>query len=459
MEDLNFSAFALCPLDGRYKKDVEEFSEILTEYGLVKNRVMVEVKWLKFLINNLKSSEILDGFGGEKLRLIYEYFDLDAYKRVKEIESVTNHDVKAVELYVAEKLKDINPAFEELKSFVHFGCTSEDINNVAYASMIKEGVFNVWIPSAEKLINMLHEMSIKYKDTPMLAHTHGQPATPTTVGKELLVPCYRLKGALKRIKETVILAKFNGATGNYSAVNIAFPEENWPALSQKFIEEELGFTFNPITTQIESHDYMCELFDDIRHFNNIMRDLDIDMWLYISMDYFKQKVIDGEVGSSVMPHKVNPIKFENSEGNIKVANALLDLLSNELPCSRMQRDLSDSTVLRNIAPALGYSLVAIKSLIRGLDRVSVNTEKLKFDLYGRWEILAEAIQTVLRKNGIPEAYDKLKELTRGKMVKREDIITFVESLDTISNEDKERLLKLTPEKYIGLAIETVDCNS
>lgn len=345
---------------------------------------------------------------------------------------------------------------DSLVSFVHIGCTSEDITNPSYANMISTALSEVWIPTAEWLIDKISEIAIEHANTAMLAHTHGQPATPTTIGKEMTVYVYRLRRSLENIKSIKLCAKFNGATGNYSAISVAFPNENWPVLAKRFIEEYLELEFNPVTTQIESHDYVCHILDGIRHFNNVLRDFDLDMWLYISMEYFKQIAVKTEVGSSTMPHKVNPIRFENSEANIKIGNGICSVLSDELPRSRMQRDLSDSSLQRNIGLALGYSIQAIEQTIGGLKKVAVNTDKISSDLDSKWEVLAEPIQTVLRKYGIPDAYNQLKELTRGKNISKESIQEFIKSLDVLSSEDKATLLALTPSSYIGLASKIVE---
>lgn len=456
-ENISAKHFALGPLDGRYSQIGEKLAPYFSEYALVKNRVKVEVFWLKFLLENVNGSEILESFDINRLpeiMAIYTDFSDSSYMRVKEIESVTNHDVKSVELFVAEKLKEMG--MDSLVSFVHIGCTSEDITNPSYANMISTAISEVWIPTAEQLIDKISEIAINHADTAMLAHTHGQPATPTTVGKEMAVYSYRLKKSLENIKSIKTCAKFNGATGNYAAISVAFPNENWPVLAQYFIEEYLGLEFNPVTTQIESHDYICHILDGIRHFNNVLRDFDLDMWLYISMEYFYQIAVKTEVGSSTMPHKVNPIRFENSEANIKMSNGICSILSDELPRSRMQRDLSDSSLQRNIGLAFGYSLQAIEQTIGGLKKVAVNTDKISSDLDSKWEVLAEPIQTVLRKYGIPDAYNQLKELTRGKNISKESIQEFIKSLDVISDEDKSTLLDLTPAGYIGLAVKIVE---
>lgn len=456
-ENISAKHFALGPLDGRHSQIGEKLAPYFSEYALVKNRVKVEVYWLKFLLENVNGSDILDAFDIDRLpeiMAIYTDFSDASYVRVKEIESVTNHDVKSVELFVAEKLKEMG--MDSLVSFVHIGCTSEDITNPSYANMISTALKEVWIPAAEQLIDKISEIAINHANTAMLAHTHGQPATPTTIGKEMTVYSYRLKKSLENIKSIKTCAKFNGATGNYAAISVAFPNENWPVLAKSFIEEYLELEFNPVTTQIESHDYVCHILDGIRHFNNVLRDFDLDMWLYISIEYFKQIAVKTEVGSSTMPHKVNPIRFENSEANIKIGNGICSVLSDELPRSRMQRDLSDSSLQRNIGLAFGYSIQAIEQTIGGLKKVAVNTDKISSDLDSKWEVLAEPIQTVLRKYGIPDAYNQLKELTRGKNISKESIQEFIKSLDVISDEDKSTLLALTPSGYIGLAGKIVE---
>ena len=452
-ENLELKSFiALCPLAGRYLDISKQLSPYFSEYGLTKNRVKVEVLWLKFLIENIKDSDILNSIKEKdisKILKIYEDFSEESYLRIRQIDKITNHDVKAAEIYVGEELKKIG--FDKLVSFVHIGCTSEDINNTSYGNMIKNGLNDVWIKSAESLIDVISKLAKDNLNIPMLAHTHGQPATPTTVGKEFKVYEYRLKKSLENIKNVKITAKFNGATGTYAAISVAFPKYNWEELSKKFVEEYLQLEFNPLTTQIEGHDYIAHIADGIRHFNNIVLDFDVDMWLYISMEYFKQIPVRSEVGSSTMPHKVNPIRFENSEANIDMSNAIFMALSNKLVKSRMQRDLSDSSSKRNIGLAFGYSIQAINQTISALKRIEVNKQKLSSELENRWEVLAEPIQTVLRKYGIPDAYNKLKELTRGKNISKEAIQEFVQGLDILSTDDKQVLLNLTPEKYIGLA--------
>jgi adenylosuccinate lyase len=456
LNTLNSASYlALCPLDGRYSKVAQKLAPYFSEYALVKNRVKVEVKWLCFIIQFVEdkttfSTRIKD------IEAIYKNFDKKSFDRVKEIESKTNHDVKAVEYFIDEKLDELG--ISSLKSLVHIGCTSEDITNPSYANMINEALNDVWIPTAEELIDFISNMAVEYADTTMLAHTHGQPATPTTIGKEFTVYVCRLRESLENIKSIKIRAKFNGATGNYAAISVAYPEENWPELSKLFVQKYLGLNFNPVTTQIESHDYICQLADAIRHFNNVLLDFDLDMWLYISMEYFKQIPVKNEVGSSTMPHKVNPIRFENSEANIDMSNAIFMALSNKLPRSRMQRDLSDSSSQRNIGLAFGYSIQAIEQTIGGLKKVAVNNEKISADLNGKWEVLAEPIQTMLRKYGIPDAYEQLKELTRGKSTTQEDIHKFIDSLEVLSEQDRHTLIALTPETYTGWAAKIVKDN-
>ena len=453
MERQEFECMTICPLDGRYAGIKDALAEYFSEYALIKYRVYVEVQWLKFLIENLENDILakFDKSNMSELERIANDFNYEAFQAFKEIEAVTRHDVKAVEYYIGNQLKAMG--FDYLISFVHIGCTSEDINNTSYASMIKNGLYNVWLPKAMEFADYIDELAEKYKDIAMLAHTHGQPATPTTIGKEFKVFAYRLYSSIEHVKDIKIKAKFNGATGTYSAIVTAFPNIDWPAMSKKFVEEYLGLTFNPLTTQIESHDYTCHILDGIRHFNNVLIDLDVDMWLYISMEYFKQIPVKGEVGSSTMPHKVNPIRFENSEANADMSNNICVGLSNKLPKSRMQRDLSDSSSQRNIGLAFGYSLQAIGETKNGLAKCVVNEDKLASDLNEKWEVLAEPIQTMLRKYGVPDAYDTLKALTRGKNISKEDILKFAESLDMLSEEDRQTLVNMTPASYVGKAAE------
>ncbi|MDR0849870.1 MAG: adenylosuccinate lyase [Christensenellaceae bacterium] len=452
--------YALSPLDGRYSKIRDALSPYFSEAALIKARVKVEVSWLKFLISkNIIDPKIIgEGVNLNEARGVIECinnFDERDFYRIKKIEKKTNHDVKAVELFVAEKLDNLG--YGNLKSYVHIGCTSEDINNLAYGMTMRDGLNEVWLPAAEELLLKVLGKAVNHADLPMLAHTHGQPATPTTVGKEFLVFAARMKRCMDEVKNVKMLGKFNGATGNYSAMNFAFSKSDWPKLNREFVES-LGMTFNPVTTQIESHDYMSSLFDAMKRFNNVVLDLDNDMWMYISMDYLKQIPVAGEVGSSTMPHKVNPINFENSKANLELSNGILSTLSDALQVSRMQRDLSDSSSQRNIGMGFGYSLQAILETQKGLGKIAVNGEKLHEDLENHWEITAEPIQTMLRKYGDPDAYNKLKEMTRGRKTTEEDILNFVGTLEEgydISPEDIEALRGVSPYNYVGLAGEIV----
>lgn len=458
MEKQEFECLTLCPLDGRYSGVKDALGEYFSEYALVKYRVFVEIQWLKFLIENVES-DVLAKFNHQdmgKLTAIASEFNYDSFARIKEIENTTRHDVKAVEYFIDEQVEALG--FGYLQSFVHIGCTSEDINNTSYACMLKYGLEDVWLPKAKEFATTIDNWANEHSDDAMLAHTHGQPATPTTIGKEFKVYAYRFLSSIENIEAVKIKAKFNGATGNYSAILTAFPNLDWQSLAKKFVEEYLELTFNPLTTQIESHDYTCHILDGIRHFNNVLVDFDVDMWLYISMEYFKQIPVKGEVGSSTMPHKVNPIRFENSEANIDMANNICIALSNKLPKSRMQRDLSDSSSQRNLGLAFGYSLQAINETSNGLAKCVVNKEKLVSDLNEKWEVLAEPIQTMLRKYGVPDAYDTLKALTRGKSISKEDILKFSESLDILSPQDRQTLVEMTPASYVGLAKELAKSN-
>ena len=453
MEKQEFESLTLCPLDGRYSGIKNALGEYFSEYALVKYRVYVEIQWLKFLIENVEC-DILSKFDKtnlDKIEAISKNFNYDAFSRIKEIESVTRHDVKAVEYYIGEQIKNLG--YDYLISFVHIGCTSEDINNTSYACMIKHGLQEVWLKKAKEVASTMDKWAKEHSDDAMLAHTHGQPATPTTIGKEFKVYAYRFKSSIENVESIKIKAKFNGATGNYSAILTAFPDVDWQVMAKKFVEEYLGLTFNPYTTQIESHDYTCHILDGVRHFNNVLVDFDVDMWLYISMEYFKQIPVKGEVGSSTMPHKVNPIRFENSEANVDMSNNICVALSNKLPKSRMQRDLSDSSSQRNLGLAFGYSLQAMNETLSGLEKCVVNKDKLALDLNEKWEVLAEPIQTMLRKYGMPNAYDTLKELTRGKNISKEDILAFASSLDVLSDVDRQTLIEMTPASYVGFAKE------
>ena len=439
----------ISPIDGRYKKLTKEVAEYFSEYNLIKNRVLVEIEWLKTLFKELHIAHTSKDI--EILNQILNNFNIEEAKRVKEIENVTKHDVKAVEYYIDEKLKQNN--IEKYNYLVHFACTSEDINNIAYGIMEKELIENVYIPNVETILNILKEKANDYKDIPMLSHTHGQNATPTTVGKELAIFVYRINKILNKIKQEKFTGKFNGTVGNFNAHIISYKDIDWIKISKKFVES-FGLEYNLFTTQIESHDTLCLIFSYITLLNNIILDFDSDMWMYISRDYFIQNNVAGEIGSSVMPHKINPINFENSMANIKMANGVISVLTENLQISRMQRDLSDSSLLRNIGNAIAYSIIAIKQSIIGLKKLHVNEEYLKKELENTPEVLAEAVQTILRKNKYDNAYELLKEMTRGKNVTLDEIRKFIEKLD-LDKEDKDRLLELTPEKYIGLASELV----
>lgn len=442
--------FAISPLDGRYADKVKSLNETVSEFGLIKYRVMVEIEWFKFLFSKpefgLPSLEAKDI---ELLDSIVNDFNEVGALRVKEIEATTNHDVKAVEYYIKEKIAH-NPDLDKYREFIHFACTSEDINNTSYGLMLKDVKNVVILTELNKLQQRLTELANQYRDVSIMCRTHGQPATPSTMGKELYNVVYRLERQIKQLEKQEILAKINGAVGNYNAHLVAYPELQWDKLAKEFIELRLGLHFNPYTTQIEPHDYQAEIYDNLRRINTILIDLSRDMWSYISINYFKQKVKAGEVGSSTMPHKVNPIDFENAEGNFGLANSILGHLSEKLPISRWQRDLTDSTVQRNIGVGIGYTILGLSSLLKGLGKVEINLDAINHDLDNNWELLAEPIQTVMRKCNVANAYEQLKELTRGKKVNAEGIKEFVAGLD-LPDSEKAKLSSLTPHNYIGLA--------
>lgn len=444
---------SLTPLEGRYGHITEPLGDYFSEWALIKYRIHVEVEWLIAMASNSDFAEIRPFTTDEItfLRDIVKNFDDTSALRIKEIERTTNHDVKAIEYFLRETLGSMS--LSDVLEFIHFSCTSEDINNLSYALMLKHGIEDVWLPAMESLIETVTTMADEEKDIPMLAHTHGQSASPTTVGKELAVFVYRWNRQLKQLRAQEYLGKFNGAVGNFNAHSIAYPELDWEAISRSFVEG-LGLTYNPLTTQIESHDYVAETFHTLARFNNILLDFDRDMWLYISLGYFKQKTIAGEVGSSTMPHKVNPIDFENSEANLGLSNAIFDHLANKLPISRLQRDLSDSSAQRNIGTGIAHSFIAITYTLKGLRKTIVNKEALAAHLDHAWEVLAEAVQTVMRKHGHANSYDKLKAITRGKGITEEDIKTFIESLE-LPEADKKRLLSLTPSQYVGIAASLI----
>ena len=453
MPDSQSSALlAISPLDGRYNSKCNELAPYFSEFALMRYRVMVEVKWLIQLAAHPQVAE-LDAIAAsdqDRLQALYEQFEPIDAQRIKEIEATTNHDVKAVEYFIKEKLEDCAGLKNQLE-FVHFACTSEDINNLAYALMVKQGRDKILIPAMQELIDILAGLARDYADQPLLSRTHGQPASPTTVGKELANVCYRLRRKQSQVEATQILGKINGAVGNYNAHLAAYPEIEWHKLAHEFVDS-LGLDWNPLTTQIEPHDYLAELLNSIARFNTVLIDFDRDIWAYISLAYFKQKTVAGEIGSSTMPHKVNPIDFENSEGNLGMANAVLNHLAAKLPISRWQRDLTDSTVLRNIGVSFAYGLIAYRSTIKGLNKLELNPAAIDKDIDSCWEILAEPIQTVMRRYGVEQAYEKLKELTRGKGISQAAIQDFVNALD-IPESARQQLLELTPRSYLGNAIE------
>lgn len=449
---MNFSAItALSPLDGRYQTKVESLRLYFSEFALIRYRVQVEVAWLKALSNELGIVEI-PPFSIEtnaQLDDLVANFSVVDGQAVKAIEATTNHDVKAVEYWLKQTLAD-NAEVAKVAEFIHFACTSEDINNLSHGLMLKSSLEQVMLPALDKIIARLVELAHQLADVPMLARTHGQPATPTTLGKEMANAVYRLQRGKKQLATVAILGKMNGAVGNYNAHLSAYPDLDWGKFAQVFVEN-LGLEFNPYTTQIEPHDTMAELFDAYARINTILLDLNRDIWGYISLGYFKQKTKANEVGSSTMPHKVNPIDFENSEGNLGIANALLRHLSEKLPVSRWQRDLTDSTVLRNMGVALGHTLLAYDSCLKGLNKLDVNPAQLLVDLDSTWEVLAEPIQTVMRRYGVANPYEQLKALTRGKGgITQESLHQFIVDLK-IPEEEKNRLLAMTPRNYIGKA--------
>ena len=458
MSNLGFQP--LSPLDGRYREAVQELGEYLSEAGLNKARVLVEIEWLIHLAerNLLGSNNEIGEESKAQLRAIASNFGIEDISELANLESTTKHDVKAVEYFIRKKLTDLNR--DDLAELVHFGCTSEDINNLSYAITIRSAISKVWLPAATKLVEQLSGLARKYAKDAMLSRTHGQAATPTTMGKELAVFAFRLGRQLQRIQSVDYLGKFSGATGTWSAHVIASPEVDWLNESKLFVES-LGLTFNPLTTQIESHDWQAELYAGIAHFNRILHNLCTDVWTYISLSYFKQIPVAGATGSSTMPHKVNPIRFENAEANLELSSAILDTLAATLVTTRLQRDLTDSTSQRNVGVGLGHSLLAIDNIIKGLGQIELNQAVLEADLKENWEVLAEAIQTVIRaeiargSSQITDPYALLKELTRGKRVSEDDLLAFITDLD-ISQEAKSRLISLKPSGYSGLASVLVE---
>ena len=446
------SLTALSPLDGRYTGKVDSLRQHFSEFGLIRNRVRVEIAWLKYLAAEpgIVECSAFSTATQNELNGVVENFSITDAEEIKRIESRTNHDVKALEYWLKERFA-MNPEVMHVSEFIHFGCTSEDINNVSHALMLKDALAESLLPAIELLTSGFRNLAHQLADLPMLARTHGQPATPTTLGKEMANIAARLIRAQQRIAEVSLSAKFNGAVGNYNAHLAAFPEINWEMFNRHFIES-LGLEFNLYTIQIEPHDSMAELFDAIARANTILIDADRDLWQYISLGYFKQKLKEGEIGSSTMPHKVNPIDFENSEGNLGLANALLRHLAEKLPISRLQRDLTDSTVLRNMGVAFGYSLLAYDSTLRGMGKLEANPQRLAEDLDSAWEVLAEPVQTVMRRFGVPNPYEQLKALTRGKGIEKEALRSFISTLP-VPETDRQRLLEMTPASYIGQACD------
>lgn len=452
-ENLTLSPLtAVTPLDGRYASKTRPLAEVFSEYGLIRRRVLVEVHWLLALSREPKITEVppLSPQAVTKLQNIAEQFSVADAAEIKDIEATTNHDVKAVEYFIKRRFEG-DGELQRISEFVHFACTSEDINNLAHALMLRDGLTQVLVPGFENLITTLSETARELADQPMLSRTHGQTASPTTMGKEVANSVARLKRQLDRVTSVPLLGKMNGAVGNYNAHLASYPDMDWQAFSAAFIAD-LGLQQNPYTTQIEPHDYMAELFDGIGGANTVLLDFARDIWGYISLGYFKQKTIAGEIGSSTMPHKVNPIDFENAEGNLGLANAVFTHLSQKLPVSRWQRDLSDSTVLRNMGVGFAYTLIALESLAKGISKLESNAARMDDDLNSSWEVLAEPIQTVMRRYGVEEPYEKLKALTRGQRVTAQRIRDFIDTLD-IPEDARESLRELTPASYIGNAAD------
>lgn len=441
---------AISPIDGRYRGKTEALANYYSEFALIRYRVRVEIEYFITLCElPLPQLASFDHALFERLRDIYRNFDENEAQRVKDIEKITNHDVKAVEYFIKEEFDKIG-GLDAYKEFIHFGLTSQDINNTSVPLSVKESLEQVYYPQVEELIAQLQTYAVEWKDVPMLAKTHGQPASPTRLGKEIMVYVYRLTEQLNSLKACKITAKFGGATGNYNAHHVAYPEFDWKAFGNKFVSEKLGLEREQYTTQISNYDYLGAIFDAIRRINTIIIDLDRDFWMYISMEYFKQKIKAGEVGSSAMPHKVNPIDFENSEGNLGIANAILQFLAQKLPVSRLQRDLTDSTVLRNIGVPMGHGVIAIQSTLKGLRKLILHEEKLQEDLNNTWAVVAEAIQTILRREAYPHPYEALKALTRtNKHMTEETIHEFIQGLN-VSDSVKAELMAITPSNYTGI---------
>ncbi len=450
---MNLSSLtAVSPVDGRYASKTASLRPYFSEFGLIHHRVLVELRWLQALAEHGQIEEVpsfSDAANAVLDSIDAEFSEADA-QRVKDIERTTNHDVKAVEYFLKEKIEN-NPEINAVTEFFHFACTSEDINNLSYALMLKNGRDNVLLPEMQKIIELIRGLAHDNAETPLLSRTHGQPASPSTLGKEMANVAYRLQRQVDQISAVPMMGKINGAVGNYNAHISAYPEVDWEAFASDFVTS-LGLTWNPYTIQIEPHDYIAELFDAIARFNTILIDFSRDIWSYISVGHFKQKVIEGEVGSSTMPHKVNPIDFENAEGNCGIANALMMHLSQKLPISRLQRDLTDSTVLRTLGVGLGHSMIAYSSLERGISKLEANANNMATELDNNWEVLAEPIQTVMRRYGIEKPYEKLKALTRGQSITAETLSVFIDTLD-MPDDAKQQLKQMTPANYIGNAIE------
>ena len=446
------SLSAISPIDGRYADKTFNLREIFSEYGLIRYRVIVELRWLEALAADARIAEVpaLDEDGRQALQSIIDEFNVAEAQRVKTIEDTTNHDVKAVEYYLKQKINNY-PELIDLKEFIHFSCTSGDINNRAYALMLHDCRTKILQPALASLIKAVAKLARSYADLPMLSRTHGQPASPTTLGKEMAVFAQRLKRQQSQLAAVEILGKINGATGNYNAHQAAYPEVDWAQFAADFLQS-LDMQPSPATTQIEPHDFIAEYFHVLGRINTILIDFSRDIWAYISVGYFRQKTVAGEVGSSTMPHKVNPIDFENAEGNLGMANAIFHHLTEKLPISRWQRDLTDSTVLRNLGVGIAHSSIAFQSLEKGIKKLEANSERLAADLDDNWEVLGEAIQTVMRRHGLPDPYERLKQFTRGKRVGREALRGFILDLE-LPEADKQRLLEMTPGRYIGNAVE------
>lgn len=449
---MSYALTAISPIDGRYADKCAELREIFSEYGLIKYRTIIEIEWLKSLAEHPDIHEV-SAFTDDtqnQLEILKKTFSLEDAARIKTIEKTTNHDVKAVEYFLREKIDGI-PALHTVGEFIHFACTSEDINNLAYGLMLNEARTQVLLPYIDQIIKKLQKLAHQYADIPMLSRTHGQPASPTTVGKEIANVCYRLRRQHKQLSQVEITGKINGAVGNFNAHLSAYPDINWSEHAERFVHR-LGLIFNPYTTQIEPHDCIAELFHALARINTILIDFCRDIWGYIALGFFKQKPVQHEIGSSTMPHKVNPIDFENAEGNFSIANAILHHLANKLPISRWQRDLTDSTVLRNLGVGISHSLIGYKSLLKGINKLEIDTEKLARELNQNWEVLAEPIQTVMRRYGIKGAYEKLKELTRGQQIDSNTLAAFIQTLD-LPEAAKQQLLALKPSTYTGNAEE------